>query len=430
MKIKDILRKIINYNWKDKEKDTLQKKAIRIMIYFLITMIIFTFLSRFANRLTVPIVTTTSVKSDTISNNVRFDGVISGNKDSSISVTENLKVSMVNVEAGDNVKKDDVLIELDLNSIKENLDVVKKEIDKKEKAVIRAKEDYNIALKNEESTVATALEDMNKAKADLENTSEVDTETKVMLQQEYESKKSAYEEAKKDKDTNLLTYKRAIEDAEDESDTKNLKESLDKLNQLLSLEGKIRANEDTIVTNVFVVAGDVTTSSPVISLVDNGAGYTVKGVVSKDYKKNVTKGAKAEVILSSGKSIEDLEVKSVTVDKEQDSMLDVIIELPKNCGDIGSSVNCNIKGNEKKYKSCIPLGALREGQNEYFVLVTNEEDTILGKELKAKKVVVELKAKNNLMAAVDGLYLSSNQELIVDSNKSIEDGDKVRLVNK
>ena len=59
MKIKDILRKIINYNWKDKEKDTLQKKAIRIMIYFLITMIIFTFLSRFANRLTVPIVTTT-----------------------------------------------------------------------------------------------------------------------------------------------------------------------------------------------------------------------------------------------------------------------------------------------------------------------------------------------------------------------------------
>ena len=112
LKIKEILKKVLNYNWRDKEKDTLQKKAIRIMAYFLISMIIFTFLSRFANSLTIPRVSTSSVNSDTISTNVRFDGVISESKENSMAIAENLKVSLVNVSEGDNVKKDDVLLEV------------------------------------------------------------------------------------------------------------------------------------------------------------------------------------------------------------------------------------------------------------------------------------------------------------------------------
>ena len=63
-------------------------------------------------------------------------------------------------------------------------------------------------------------------------------------------------------------------------------------------------------------------------------------------------------------------------------------------------------------------------------MITSEEDTILGKELKAKKVVVEVKAKSNSLVAVDGLYISPGEELIVSSNKNIKDGDKVRLENR
>ena len=429
MKIKDILKKVLNYNWKDKEKDNLQKKAIRIMVYFLGIMILFTFLSRFANKLTTPIVSTASTSRDTISSSVKFDGVIKENKEKSISIGENIKIASVNVSEGDNVKKDDVVVEVDINSLNENIKELKKTIYSKERAVTRAKEDYDVALKKEDETIASALDDLNVAKEALDNALD-DVESMTMLENDYKEKKSSYEEAKRNKETNLLTCKRAIEDAEEESDTKALKESLDKLNKLLEAEGKVKAKEDSKVAKVLAIAGETTTTAPIISFVDNSAGYKVKGFISKDYEKYVSVGKKVSASLVNGKEIENLKVNSISPSEEDNNMLEVTVNLPKDVGEIGGTVNCNIIRSEKKYDTCIPLESLREEGNSKFVLVTSEEDTILGKELKAKKVSVEVKAKNDSLAAVEGLYIIQGEELIVSSNKNIKDGDKVRLENR
>lgn len=52
MKIKEIIK----YQWKSKTNKTLQQKALKLLAYFLVLMVILTILSRFADSLLIPIV--------------------------------------------------------------------------------------------------------------------------------------------------------------------------------------------------------------------------------------------------------------------------------------------------------------------------------------------------------------------------------------
>ena len=64
------IKEIINYEIVKKGKSTLQKKAFKALIAFLLLMVLCTLLSRFADSLTIPVVTIESAKKLVESNKI------------------------------------------------------------------------------------------------------------------------------------------------------------------------------------------------------------------------------------------------------------------------------------------------------------------------------------------------------------------------
>ena len=84
-----------------------------------------------------------------------------------------------------------------------------------------------------------------------------------------------------------------------------------------------------------------------------------------------------------------------------------------------------VKGIELS-EGCFCVGAeiAKEGQD---VLVVTEKETVLGEELTAKRVDVKVEKRDGEYAAVTEGVLGRNDKIIIDSNKTVEDGDRVRL---
>ena len=94
---------------------------------------------------------------------------------------------------------------------------------------------------------------------------------------------------------------------------------------------------------------------------------------------------------------------------------------------IGGAQDWKIKKKSGQYGTCVPLEALRQdGGDTYYVFVIREVSTILGTELEARRVEVELLAHDDKRAAVDG-GLTSEDRLITTSSKEIKDKDRVAL---
>ena len=77
------------------------------------------------------------------------------------------------------------------------------------------------------------------------------------------------------------------------------------------------------------------------------------------------------------------------------------------------------------------LDSIRQGDSsDYYILVISEKETVLGKELIAKKIDVKVEKKDGEFAAIKDGIIGRDEKVIVDSNKTIEDGDRVRQENE
>ena len=428
MKIKEIIK----YQWKSKENKTLQQKALKILGYFLVLMFILTILSRFADSLLIPIVKTETSKGMTITHEVEANGSIIQNREEGIDVIENLKVSHVNVYPGSEIKEGDTLFEIDLTDLKSQIQQVENEISEKEKNLSRATEDYNLAVSRQDKIISDALDAYKEAENLVNKYNNASEEEKQSLDKEaieydYNLKKTAYNQAVNDKSSNLLMEKRALEDVKEASNTDELKKKLENLKKIEGSEGKFVSEKEGIVTNVAVVAGDVTGAGSAVYLADKESGYKFVAELSKDLKKYAKQGQ--SVVLKIGNSnneIGDLTIDSIS--KGEDDNYKVSVLLPTGVGEIGDGGNLTLSSKSKKYQVCVPLEALhQEGQDKYYILVVGEEDTILGTEKVAVRVDVSIADKNDTYAALTEGTISNSQKIIVSSNKTIKEGDRVRL---
>lgn len=93
--------------------------------------------------------------------------------------------------------------------------------------------------------------------------------------------------------------------------------------------------------------------------------------------------------------------------------------------EIGGAQDWKIRKKSGQYDTCVPLEALRQGGGDtYYVFVIREKSTILGTELMAVQVDVDLLAHDDKRAAVDG-ELTREDKIITTCTKDIKDGDLV-----
>ena len=425
------IKKIINFKYIKKGKDTLQKKAVKALFAFLVLMIGCTVLSRAADSMTIPRVKVDTPKSKTIVDEVKAKGVVAKNREEKISVVEGLKIDYVNISVGSSIKVGDTLVELDKDDLQAKVDEIKKNIEQEQKTLSRATEDYNKAINIKKKAVQTALNEMNTAKQVLDNYNNSSEEEKDPMMEEslkadYESKKEMYNSAVADSN-DTVDLDRALQDAKDSLKIDEYNKELAKLQPLLDDGGKIVSEKEGIVTSVVAENGGVTTDT-IASIADKNEGYKFVGEIDKSNRTLVKQGQTVALNLGSSGIVENLTIDSISKSDDNAEMLKVTVVLPVGIGEIDDSGEIIVSSKSKKYGTCVPLAALRQGDGDsYYILVVTEKETVLGEELTAKKVDVKVEKRDGEYAAVSDGSIARNDKIIIDSNKTVEDGDRVRL---
>lgn len=416
------------FNYEFNEKIISQTKSVRILVYFFSIMIMFTVLSRFSDSLTIPRVTVANGIQGSIDNQITLDGQITQSKEEHINIYPELMVESVDAMEGQKIKKGDALLTVNLKNVNEKILELKKEISEINKNESRASEDYNIALNTETNNIESVKQAMNNAKTALDNAND---EEKNTLKEDYNQKKSEYEAAVKAKEAALLESKRALEDSKDEDQKSKLNSKLSELQAIQNNKGKIISGKDGTITKVHVTSGDITSEAAAISMADESERNQFVGQITKTAGEKLTVGQKASINTSSSIApMESLKIDAIKENKENPENLDIIVKLPKGEGKIGEQGSLKIAQESKQYSVCIPLEALRVEKNEHFVLVMSKKDTVLGSEDVAMKVKVEIGEKNSEFVGIKDGVLSIGDEVITTSNKSIENGDRVRKESK
>lgn len=425
------IKKIINFKYIKKGKDTLQKKAVKALFAFLVLMIGCTMLSRAADSMTIPRIKVDTPKSKTIVDEVKAKGVVAKNREEKISVVEGLKIDYVNISVGSSIKVGDTLVELDKDDLQAKVDEIKKNIEQEQKTLSRATEDYNKAINTKKKAVQTALNEMNTAKQALDNYNNLSEEEKDSMMEEslkadYESKKELYNSAVADSN-DTVDLDRSLQDTKDSLKIEEYNKELAKLQPLLDDSGKIVSEKEGIVTSVVAENGGVTTDT-IASIADKNEGYKFVGEIDKSNRTLVKQGQTVALNLGSSGIIENLTIDSISKNDDNPDTLKVTVVLPVGIGEIDESGEIIVSSKSKKYGTCVPLAALRQGDGDsYYILVVTEKETVLGEELTAKKVDVKVEKRDGEYAAVSDGSLGRNDKIIIDSNKTVEDGDRVRL---
>lgn len=416
-----MIKNIINYEIDPNIRK--KYKAVNTIIYFLIIMFILTLVSRFSDSLTVPRVTTGKPQDGAISHEITGYGAIYESKSCPVTALEEIKIENINVKPGDEVKKGQVLLKLNISNIETLLKETENEISKSSLAYERAVEDYNIALKKVDRNIAAAKKDMDLSKSNYDLAGE---ENKKEMRSIYEEKKASYEELLDSKDESLLSYKRAMEDSQN-TDTTSLTKKAEKLRELKNNEGNIKSEIDGCVTKINAEPGAMTSQTSLIDLADSNSENKVTIQVSSDYASFIEGTEKAEAKINNGKTnITDLEIEAIKVNSENHEMTDITINLPVGQGKVGEYCEVIIPGESKNYDVVVPLEAIHQDNKSYYVLVMREKNTILGVQQIASKINVTIADKNGTKAAIEDSMLSIEDEIILTSNKNIGDGDRVR----
>ncbi|GFI29777.1 p-hydroxybenzoic acid efflux pump subunit AaeA [Lachnospiraceae bacterium] len=261
---------------------------------------------------------------------------------------------------------------------------------------------------------------------------------KARLEQAAAEAKGAYDSAVSSRTENVKTAARALEDAnapaasdttsrQNEITSQQQELVLGKLQDLKHAEGRVTAPVQGVVTNISILTGDFTTEGTAMRLSDTSQGSRLTALVDKSNEKYVSKGSQVNIsVPGSQEKITDYTVTSVTENEEDPTLLELVIDMPDGRLETGTRAEIEIVQRSENYSAVIPLQALHEEQNGYFVLVMEEEQGVMGKELVAKRYEVKVQDKNSTNAALEEGLLTSEQEIISSSSRSIGDGSRVR----
>lgn len=99
-------------------------------------------------------------------------------------------------------------------------------------------------------------------------------------------------------------------------------------------------------------------------------------------------------------------------------------------GERGAASGSGAAPSATDYASCIPIEALhQEGPSLYFVYVLEERSGFLGTEWAVRKAYVSVLDTGGGFAALADGALSAQQQVVVRSNRVIEDGDRARAID-
>ncbi|HIR76903.1 MAG TPA: hypothetical protein IAB97_08360 [Candidatus Choladousia intestinipullorum] len=275
-----------------------------------------------------------------------------------------------------------------------------------------------------------AAGDTQNAQAEAELTAKVEA-----AQQEYEDAALAANEA-------AVTSGRAVQqagipDAQNSSDRmseityEQMELQLEKLEQLKADGGKVTAPADGLITKINIMTGEKTTDTTALLMADLSKGYRFTAELTKEQEQYIGTGDLVTLKGNGRKQVlEEVPVESVTADEEDENVYHVTAQLPEDSDvfELGESVSLEFGRQSEAYPVCVPLSAIHlDTQNRPYVLVAETYDSVMGTETRARKVSVTVQEQNESYAALGEGAISTDQEVIISSDKAVDDGSRIRL---
>lgn len=444
-----------------------RKKLVRWIAIFFGVMLLFTFLSRAADSVTVAKVDTAVIQNKIITHTVQGTGKIQGTQEKAVFAPEGQKVDQVLVGEGETVEKGQVLLTLSGSSVKQAIKEKKQEIDEqerkindlksqetlkkqeKERELKRAEENYDTAVKNGEINMANAQMEVDVAKQKLQiflnqkalMSDGADASTEQALRDEIRARQESQNQVIMTRNQEVQDAARALEDAKtpdatdstiinEEAKLETLQEEAKQLAALKKQKGKITAPCDGVIKSISSATGSTTTGEAAVIL------YTLEGELRME-------GSIRESDLEYIKTGETVSLKGSNGNQEQEGIIESIQERENNSGDsvitvkiperaffIGENVDFTISKDQGPYACSVPLSAVYEENGTNYVYVTDTQESILGETMVARRVSVRILDKNDTTVALENGSVSSSEQVIINTSKTIEDGSRVRLREK
>lgn len=442
---------------------------------FFILMAVFTLLSRAIYNMGTVEVMAARPESITIKKEIEGTGIVSGKTEQAVVTTEGLLIEKVFVKEGESVAKDDILFQLDAEYLKDKITEKEQELKQlqlqiqdaknaayaaeqsRQLSISQAQSDYDKTVSDKDAEVAQALEELEAARSELEayqsSPESYPDKNEEELQSAVKEKEDAYNEAVKNREDSVYEAQKALDTAnlevaedsaveQNEIQSEKIQKELDELAALQKVEGKIKSTIAGAVTSVAVRAGDTTSGTGDILIMDASEGLELSIVFSDEYREYLTKGK--SVTVTSADSTEEtkeklkkLSIDSVTSERgdevtagdgsetgTMDGEVTVTVDIPAGTLEIGDTATLKISLSEETYDTCIPLSALHQKEKgKYYVNVLDEQVSVMGDTQIVRYVDVELIDQNDKYAAVEGL--ASSQEVITETSKEVQEGTRV-----
>ena len=203
---------------------------------------------------------------------------------------------------------------------------------------------------------------------------------------------------------------------------------LEKLERLLEADGRICAPSDGLITEIAVNIGERTADTPAVRMADLTKGYRFTAELTKEQETYIGAGDEVTLTDSRRNQLEQLAVESVAADGENEGIYEISVPLPDDTLELGAAAVLDYSSPSQTYAICVPLAALHlDERNQPYVLTYDEQNSVLGRELRARKVSVNILDQNESYAALADGSISSQDEVIVSADKAVDDGSRIRL---
>ena len=211
-------------------------------------------------------------------------------------------------------------------------------------------------------------------------------------------------------------------------DMEEIQKKQRKIEEFIDSKGQIKAPVDGVVVDTGLQAGDRIQDGRQLRLAVGG--LEMKAQIDRETAGAglLKKGSMMQVKLAGQSKNVETEVEDLN-HLAEDGKIQVTAGMPEGQGRLGDLVSFTANIESGIYPCVIPIEALREDNEGYYCLAAEPEKTILGEELKAVRLQVDVLEKSSSAAAVSG-PVTKEMKLITESGKPVSEGDRVRVVEE
>ncbi len=313
-----------------------------------------------------------------------------------------------------------------------------------------SEEDYKNRAYQQDAEYQKLFEDSKKKKATKEEKRAFSNYKKSLdarLSEEYEKERQALDEAvlEKANEVNAANEKRndavkqaerAVEDAkgagasdgsrtEQENILRSLQEGRERLLALKQAEGKVVCEIDGYVSRIAVHAGERTADTSAMVLSDAAGEKLFQAVLPQEEKAYIAPGDRMS--LSFAKN--NRQVSGVTVEavgELEDGSCQVTARVTDPGVEIGETGEMELDKSTGRYGCCIPVDALHSDGGSDYVMLVEEQATILGTELTVRKRKVKILDRDEEYAALEDGTLTDEERFVAEADREIKDRERVR----